>query len=64
MLPVRRREVIEVRSVFASHGVSQKLDEGVQHHDDEPGEGDPHAPLQKLKAKLSLPAPPSKDANQ
>ena len=42
----------------------EKLDEGVQHHDDEPCEGDPPAPLPKLKAKLSLPAPPSKDANQ
>lgn len=39
-------------------------DVGVQHHDDEPGEGDPPAPLPKAKTKLSLPAPPSKDADQ
>lgn len=39
-------------------------DVGVQHHDDEAGEGDPPAPPPKPKAKLSLPAPPSPAKDQ
>lgn len=39
-------------------------DVGVQHHDDEAGEGDPPAPPPKSKAKLSLPAPPSPGKDQ
>ncbi|TXT23484.1 MAG: hypothetical protein FD138_3237 [Planctomycetota bacterium] len=38
-------------------------DVGVQHHEDEAGEGDPPAPPPKPKSKLSLPAPPSPGAN-
>lgn len=59
------KEIENLKREFGTLGSAVHFlmtDVGVQHHDEEPGEGDPPAPLPKSKPKLSLPAPPSKIA--
>ncbi|MFM9962585.1 MAG: hypothetical protein ACKV2Q_15340 [Planctomycetaceae bacterium] len=56
------REIDNLKREFGTLGSAVHFlmtDVGVQHHDDEPGEGDPPAPLPK--PKTTLPKPPATD---